>query len=315
MKPPRKTPLSQTGAALLIALAIIALASFIALQMTQRLQLDLARTTTISRNTTADEYARGLEFMARRQLRDDLVNDPETDSWQDHWAQPLPPLPVPGGSVTGRLFDLSGRFNLNWLVNNGQVDGESLAMFQRLLATLALDANLADRVVDWLDSDPLPRGDGAEDSAYANQQPAYRSANQAFLHISELRLVAGVDNNVYQRLEPHVAALPANANGRRLNVNTASVEVLMALDPVLTRQRAQRLYENGQARHNSVGAFLQHPALSGLDLSHLQNRVDVRSSHFLAVAQVVIDHIPRRYFILLEREGNSYHVRYRGYGA
>ncbi|GAB4190261.1 MAG: type II secretion system minor pseudopilin GspK [Wenzhouxiangellaceae bacterium] len=325
----------QHGAALLVALMIIALASFIALQMIQRLELDLARSSAVSRNFSAAEYARGLEFMARRQLRDDETEQPRVDTWQDRWAAPLPALPVPGGAVSGRMIDLSGRFNLNsLLVNQGQIDETQVDMLRRLLRILNLEPALAERIADWLDSDSLPRPNGAEAAAYASLQPPYRPANRSLADISELRLISGIDDAVFRRLSPHVSTLPVAAgnavnpgqsanpiagntprNLTRINVNTATIEVLMALDPAISRDRAQRLHNNGSANYQTVDAFLNHPALTGLQLPQLRPLISVRSSHFLATAVVVLDQVPRRYDILLERSGNSYHVRQRRYGA
>lgn len=308
-------PQRQKGAAILVALAIIAIASLIALQMTQRLELDIARSTNLNRNFIAAEYARGLESLARNQLRNDFASGSNVDHLGEAWANPLPPLPVPGGTVTGRLTDLSGKFNINWVVNNGQADENRVDMLRRLLITLELSEALADTITDWIDSDNLPRSNGAESSIYAERRPAYRSANRAISHITELRLIAGMDEESYQRLLPHVAALPPNANARRLNVNTASIETLMALDSGLTRERATRLHANGLASFSQLEAFLQHPAMDGIVLPAADTLLSVNSTHFLAHAVVVLDDIPRRYYILLERDGNSYHVLHRSYGT
>lgn len=305
----------QSGAALLIALVIIALASFIALQMTQRLELDIARTSTLNRNFAAAEYARGLEALARAQLRDDFINEPEVDRLSDPWATPLPPLPVPGGAVTGQLFDLSGRFNLNWLVQNGTADEARVDQLRRLLLALELDPGLADVITDWIDSDNTPRSNGAETAVYAERRPPYRPSNRAMNHVSELRLLARMDADSYARLAPHVSALPANANGRRLNVNTASVEVIMSLDSALSRDRALQLVGNGQANFGGIQQFIDHPAMTGIVIPNANNQLSVRSSHFLALAQVELDEVPRRYYIVLERDGSSLSVLQRSYGT
>jgi general secretion pathway protein K len=156
-----------------------------------------------------------------------LKDDNEYDSHQDLWAQPLPPLPVGWGEIGGTVEDMQGRFNLNNLVTaKGEIDPVSLTVFQRLLRVLQLNPGIAEAAVDWIDPDSLPTGGGgAEDSYYRTRKPPYLAANQAFGVAEELRLVRGVDQEAWQALEPHVAALP-EATG--INVNTASAEVLAA---------------------------------------------------------------------------------------
>lgn len=315
LRSPSRPTSQQRGAALLVALAIIALASFIALQMTQRLELDIARTTNINRNFIASEYARGLEALARNLLRQDFIDSGQVDTLTETWAQPLPPLPVPGGTVTGVMTDLNGRFNVNWLVTDGQADESRVDMLRRLLVALELNDALADTITDWIDSDSIPRSNGAESAIYAERTPPYRSANRPMAHISELRLIAGVNDEIYRRLEPHLAAIPRNANLRRINVNTATPEVLMALDSSINRAQAERLTQNGSASFNTLEEFLNHPAMDGVVLPQAASLLSVTSSHFLARAVVVLDDIPRFYFILLERDGNSYHVLHRSYGS
>ena len=57
------------------------------------------------------------------------------------------------------------------------------------------------------------------------------------VHISELRLLRAVNAEVYQRLRPHVCALPAS--GHAINVNTASVPVLILSGAPMERSAAE----------------------------------------------------------------------------
>ncbi len=77
------------------------------------------------------------------------------------------------------------------------------------------------------------------------RRPPYLAANRRLGDPAELRLVRGVDREAWNRLKPHVTALP-QATG--INVNTAGPEVLAAvvLDwgaPRLALSRARRLAE------------------------------------------------------------------------
>ncbi len=90
------------------------------------------------------------------------------------------------------------------------------------------------RLRDWIDEDGNPNSmNGAEDAEYLNLQPPYRAANQPFTVVSELLAIRGMTPQVYERLRPLVAVLPARKGQApaptKINVNTAPLEVLRAL--------------------------------------------------------------------------------------
>lgn len=313
----------QNGAAMLIVLLITALASVVALSITERLALDIARTETLQQGVRGNELSVGLEALASK-LLEQAQNSEPFDHSESLWNNPLPGLPVPGGVVTGSVQSLDGRFNVNTLLTKeGVPDTEVLAQCERLLTALGLPISIADALMDWQDIDSSPRSQGAEDAVYTQRQPPYLAANRAFTHISELRLVAGINADVYQRLLPHMTVLPVNDSsrvdfGRRINVNLASIAVLQSLIPGITRQQAEVLHQQGLARFQATNDFLSDMAFANLNTAQrglLESRISVSSQFFLARADVVLANKPRRYFALLQRVGNSYDVRYRSFAT
>jgi len=149
------------------------------------------------------------------------------DGRTDIWAQPIPPMPVERGTLHGRIEDMQGRFNLNNLVGaNGKIDATAMQQFSRLLSILELNPDLAQAVADWIDPDAVRTGPwGAEDGYYIGLDPPYLAANRPFGDSRELRLVRGIDQASFERLRPHITALPQST---KINVNTATVEVLAA---------------------------------------------------------------------------------------
>ena len=178
------------------------------------------------------QYALGGEAWAAEILTLDR-QDSEIDSLEEVWAQALPPLPIDGGQIQGAVVDMQSRFNLNNLVDsNGQKDLVWFAVFQRLLISLDLQPEIADRVLDWLDPDvEVSFPGGAEDDTYTGNSPPYRTANGYITHVSELLAVAGIDAVAFAALEPHIAALPS---GTLININTATGPVIAALDENLS---------------------------------------------------------------------------------
>jgi general secretion pathway protein K len=86
-------------------------------------------------------------------------------------------------------------------------------------------------MVDWIDPDinvRLPYG--AEDDYYSSLDRSYRTANQPMASVSELRLVKGINETIYQRILPYVTVLPSTSGATTpIDVNTAPPQVLATL--------------------------------------------------------------------------------------
>ncbi len=301
----------QKGVALLVALLVLALAAILIAGLLDRGELGLARVRNVLRAEQAQAYAEGLEAYAARVLIKARAENPNVDTNADSWAVPLPPLPVPGGLLSATMRDLNGCFNLNNLVSNGSSNAQWVTQFERLLTALKLDPALANVVVDWLDSDTTVGNSGAEDVTYLTLPIPYRTANRAFTHVSELRLLKGISAEAYAQLAPHVCALPA---GTLINLNTASVPVLMTLAPNMTEQLATAFWDRGHAHYQSTGAaFAQWQAQ--------QVRVDsashcsVQSSYFVARGDITLDGLPFTFYSVIERGKTGIHVLARSRGS
>lgn len=296
----KAAPVRQRGVALLIALLVVALASVLVAGLLDRGELTLARTRNALRAEQAAAYGEGLEAYAAQVLMRDLADDP-IDTRTDAWALPLPPQTVPGGTITAQLRDLNGCFNLNNLVAPSRTEAAVWRRrYARLLAALGLDPALVGATVDWLDADASPEAEGgAEDSAYLALPVPYRAANRVFAHVSELRLVRGVDGAAYARLLPEVCALPP---GNALNLNTANPPVLMSLAPGMTQALAERIALDGRARWTSVEDALAEAQRQGVVLAPAERvGLGVSSHYFLAHGEIELDGLPIVFDSLLER--------------
>jgi general secretion pathway protein K len=289
-------PYRQRGVALLIALLAVALAVILIASLLDRGELAFARTRNALRGEQAIAYSEGLEAYAAQILQRDREDNPDLDTFSDSWAVPLPPQPVPGGQISARMTDLNGCFNLNNL-SSGQAPVWRERM-RNLLVALELDPSLSGAIVDWLDSDTnVDEEGGAEDSAYLAQAVPYRAANRVFAHVSELRLVRGVTGEVYARLAPEVCALPP---GTTINLNTASVAVLMSLDSRMTAVLAERIRQNRQARWTSASQALDEAKQQGVVITN-QSGLGVISSYFLARGEITLDDVPFAFSSIIER--------------
>lgn len=287
----------QRGVAVLTAMLVVTVGTLIAVNMMWSASLDQRRA---SAGLAADQglaYLHGAEAWAGDILRQDMVDSPQSDHLGEIWALELPPLPVEGGVISGRIEDLHGRFNLNNLVTpQGEVDLVSQAQFQRLLASLGLDPAIAGVVVDWLDADAEPNfPDGAEDDAYAAIIPPYRTPNWPITSASELTAMIGIEAEGYRALIPYVTALPS---GTTLNVNTASAPVLASLsDDISPGQAASLVEQRGGAEFvdiETVFADLVEPDVRG--------RINGTSRYFQLTATVVLGTHQFTLYSVLQRD-------------
>jgi general secretion pathway protein K len=223
-------PEKQRGVALITAVLVVALATILAVKVAFKGYLDQRRSATTMMLDQGFEVALGAEAWAADILRRDKASG-KTDDFTEEWAQEIPPIPIEGGDVQGHLEDMQGRFNLNSLLTleggEYKVDPLAVKRLERLLELLDLEPKWANVIADWIDLDNNPGfPDGAEDSTYTSQTPAYRAPNMPITRASELLSIVGFGLERYQRLEPYVTALPM---GTSINLCTASPQLLDAL--------------------------------------------------------------------------------------
>ena len=252
----------QRGVALITALLIMFLLAALAADLTWDNAMDVRRTMTMLYHDEGTQAALGAEIWVMSLLRND-AQDSETDHLGEIWASEMPVLPIDSdtiqGALQGEIQDLQGRFNVNNLVgSNGRIDANALAQFQRLLEALDLDPRFADLSADWIDADQRAELAGAEDPIYSSLTPPYRAANQKLTSVTELAALVGMDKAIFDRLLPHITALPGKT---QINVNTATGPVLQSLGDSISASVAEALMaereEAGFASvENSFAAYL-----------------------------------------------------------
>lgn len=303
------TAVGQRGSALLIALVAVALAAVLAVGLVERSQRDLARTQALLANERSWQYAMGMEALAERALTRALADGLDPAALSGAWTEPFA---VPGGHVQARLLDLSGRFNLNALGHPDSLEAaRAERVFIRLLEQLGLPRTLAAELREW-QTEPHPGGGhtGASEAWYQAQDPPYRRSGLPLAHVSELRWLRGVDETAWQRLLPHVVALP----GRHftLNINATSPELLAALIEGLEVEQARRVLADGP--FNNSQQLIAHPLLADRISSEQLAVLGVQSGWFVAHARVVLDGVARDYHRLIDYSGSGYDFRWFSHG-
>jgi len=313
-------PPRQRGIAAITAILVVTIATVLAVELLWELNLDVRQTQNLLVRDSATQIALGAEVWVGDILKRDFEDqDIPYDHLGEDWARDIPPLPVDGGTVDGALEDMQSRFNLNNLVDKlGRKDPPQFDLFLRLLEVLELSPDIADAVVDWLDSNQLPEGiGGAEDDIYTLRDPPYRTANYFFQSATELLAVDGIDAEIFRILEPHVTALPLTATGdpTRININTATPAVLQALDDsVTTAEVEQWIQDRVGSPYEEMQAFWD---VAPDDVEqNMQNLLDVGTNFFQLKVIASLGTTQLSMYSLLERDATGVsRTRRRTYDA
>jgi len=126
------------------------------------------------------------------------------------------------------LEDNNRKFNVNLIGSRNPALGENrYNIFKRLLRELKINEDYADRLVDFIDSDKVPRVPGGEDKA----------KNYPLFSLSELSYI--FPDDVMKTLIPYLTVF----GDGKININTAELPLLKALHPEMSETLAKRIIE------------------------------------------------------------------------
>jgi general secretion pathway protein K len=239
---------SQRGAALLLAMLIMTLVTTLAAGMVwqqwRAIQVEAAE----RGRTQAAWILQGALDWARLILREDARNG-GPDHLGEPWAVPLAEARLSSflaadrdnnsvaendsldAFLSGSIVDAQSRWNLRRLINaEGKPDPAELKVLQRLCDQGGATGDCASRIA----------------SALAKAWPAAGSTSVAAIAPQRLSQLAwlGIDADTIKRIEPWVDVLPDPQ--AKVNVNTASAEVIAAVVEDMSLGNAQRLVQERQ---------------------------------------------------------------------
>ena len=245
-------PRRQRGMVLLLVLLVVVLLTTLLTEFAFSTLVDLRLTETFRDSTKAYYLAKGGINAGSMLLKEDRNR---YDSLNEAWHQGVSNYPVGDGAVTIRIDDLGGKLAINSLVIGNDPQAAVVDRFYRFFSALELTpsadpAELTAALIDWLDSgddtyreirvdDQRIPVSGAESLYYQSLTPAYRGKNGPLHTLDELVNVKGFTPEVVQRITPFLAV-----NGdTQVNINTAGLEVLMALSSEVDRGTAQKIID------------------------------------------------------------------------
>ncbi len=227
----------QKGVALIVALIVTMIAVSIAATVLYRQQIHIRLSGNISHLEQAYLYADGMEGFAGTILEKSYNDHKGYDSLKDIWAFEGIIFPILGGAMSGQIYDLQGRINLNSLARpipppvklkdkdgklinpapkqEPDIAGANRFRLLRLMQEIDPEDSMgppqdfARIVKDWIDEDQTNgntkpddsgTGSGAESPYYQSIEPAYFSANTLLINPTELRLLKNMNKEIYKKL-------------------------------------------------------------------------------------------------------------------
>ena len=323
---------SQHGAALIIVLFIVALASILAVEMSANLLVQVQKSTNIQGHQQAKWYAYAAEELAIKALLQSKKDDPEKTTLKQIWAQQGDiPYPVDNGTLQGKITDLQACLNLNALRVKAPQAGSTDKTNPAHTALLALLENIedlpaeeseeamADSVYDWLDEDSITYRSGAEEDEYLSRKSPYMTANSFFASSSELRLVKGFNPLVMEKILPYVCVIPGSEL-LAINVNTIAPEqalLLSALIDGLSESGAQSVLSvRPEEGFNNIEEFFEQVNQQGAqNVKSVEKLFTINSEYFKLQAQAKFVDLRFSMTTLLQAKNGEVTILARKFGG
>ncbi len=260
---------------MLAVLLLVAVMGALAASALERLRLSTALAVNNAALDQARAYAVGVESLLALTADDLIAASPERTTLAGGWNGQTRTIPMPGGGVVNATIRDGGNcFNIN-SVAEGQMPTAltprpmGIDQFTGLMRSLDVPEREARRIAeaagDWVDADTDRSREGAEDSDYAGGEGGRRVGNTFFAEVSELRAVAGMTPEIYERLRPWLCALPVAALSP-ININTLSPDqapllAMLAPGQISIDRARQVLAERPAAGWDNITDFWTAPGL------------------------------------------------------
>ena len=275
----------ERGVALLAVLLGIALMTLIVVDFAMSSGLGFVSAANQANELRASYLARsginiGLGLLAE-DARNKLQNATPAETLGDVWAVPFPPMPLEGGTVTLSIIDEGRKLNLNAMVQNGVPNQAAIQKVQRLFTILDVSPDLVQGIVNWITPNNGTGSGGSIGDYYLTLKPPYQPRYGAMPTIADLQLVQGFNEAIFNRVSPFLTVMAETA----VNADTASPQVLAALEPQLTEDQ-KLVVEIIEAR--TIRPFAQVTDIMNLpdlaDVAQLLSKdVDLRSQFFTII--------------------------------
>lgn len=231
-------------------------------------------------------------------------DDKTVDYLGEFWAQPLP-FNLDDVSVMVEVADQERYLNPNFLVDGKRINQKYMDIFERLFKILEINDQILFNIIDWIDPDDTSNG-GEE------EYPNYLAKNSKLDTLEELYLIKGVSKKIFNGtvvngvFRPGLKAILSPYSNGKVNINTASKWVLMALDRDIDESIANSIIAYRQKKpFKRVDDLINVDGISSDILYRIKPFTTVKSENFLANVEIKIGGREYKLVVLLKRKNKT----------
>ncbi len=203
--------MKQEGVALILALVVVALLAVLIIELNYISRVESSIVGNWGNERRAYYLAKGAINFGIYLLK---MDDPETDSLADDWAEAIPAFPVDDGVVGLEISDEDGKINVNKLIEKNELSSRLGEVATRLFELFDMSPGLFPPLLDYLDEDLI--------------------AQEPFDTKDELLEFPGV-NNIIDFLTIYSSG--------KVNINTAPLHVIQSLSDKIDEELAQAVID------------------------------------------------------------------------
>ena len=196
-----------------------------------------------------------------------------------------------GSTLVVTVEDENSKFNINKIT-----DESTFNSLKKLFEYLKINPDIVLIIADWRDPDSDQRLPDSEDLA----------KNGEFWSIDELKLIKGIDGEVFDKISPYLTAT-SNWLNWKINLNTAELPVLLSLGENMTETLAERIIE-----YRTDTPFDELAEVSSIVGQEIWNEISgnkLRSDVFRILSRATVNDIPRIIETVIDTKSKIYYWR------
>lgn len=240
------------GFVLVNALVIVAAMAAAATLLLSRAEGGRMRLVAMQQADVLTHALDAFEALGRTVLNRDLSSG-AVDSGADAWAPDTIDVPLETGRVSGAIRDAQSLFNLNWLADPN--DALAQTGWPQLLRRIGIAPSTGEAIAGYLSlQGPTNR------ATFAGLTPPVAPLGGSIVLIDQLTALSEISAEDLEILRRYTTALPSNS---RVNINTASVDVMLAMLPQLSLVQLNAVVvQRAKEPYPTIEAFFEELGLS-----------------------------------------------------
>ena len=231
----------------------------------------------------------------------------------------------PSGSLQLQVVDLSGRLQINSLVQQNENtdspaggdinEGEVRQLFLNLLLSGIFPIEdeteargVLDAIIDWLDTDDKESDLGAESSYYQSLDKPYSCRNGPIQYLEELLLIKGITPELLLGTSEQKGLteyLTVNGDDGKVNINTAPLPVIKSFDAQIGDELLEKFdtYRKDKEHEENLANPNWYREVDGWpgDIVLQEKLMTVTSSYFQIIATGKLASLSRTVQVVAER--------------